>query len=105
MNEIDFERYSTKDLLQALENVDDQKYPDNALKIYLLVLKRLNLQATPNTYKELGYEDGMHDEIVYTLSNFLIGPTASMLLFGDTIELNSRLEEKIARLNKRRREW
>ena len=56
-HEIKFESYSTEQLFDALEGVDDIKYRDNALRIYQLLLKKRNLKHQQATPELLGYQD------------------------------------------------
>jgi hypothetical protein len=94
---IDFSEYTLEELVQSLEGVDEIEFPDNAMKIYKLVLEKLNLDYKSTDAKALGYENGAFSETVF--SGLFSFPFESLI--KDQHILNVEMREKIKRLNER----
>lgn len=97
MTTIDFTQYSVDELIHSLENVDDQKYPDNALLIYKTLLLKLNLTPESANTENLGYAPSLMFKTVFTALS-IITPTAAIVL-NEFENKRDLLSEKIMRLN------
>jgi hypothetical protein len=94
---INFSEYTLEELVQSLEDVDELEFPDNAMKIYKLVLEKLSLDYRAVDAKALGYESGVFSEVVFLgLFSF---PFESLI--KEQHILNADMREKIKRLNDR----
>ena len=101
--EIDFKRYSTEQLIDSLEAVDIDLYPDRALSIYQLILDRLGRNHKEVNAETLGYtyeaqNQSLVNKILYGF-NELIG-----YFFDDFISerrnlAHNQMQEKIDWLN------
>jgi len=76
--EIDFNSYSTEQLYSALEGVDHDQYPDQALTIYQLLLNRLGLDYRKVDAESSGYIYNTHKQTIITRVLLAMGPVTSL---------------------------
>ena len=93
--DIDFSNYKLEELFQSLEGVDDLEFPDNAMKIYKLILEKLDLDYKSVDSKSLGYESGAFTEAVFM--GLISFPFSSLV--KDQHILSANMRDKITRLN------
>jgi len=94
---IDFSTYDYQQLINALEGIDIDQYPDSALEIYQRILNHLNIDYQQVTIETLGYqEDNLLESIFHFLSRNIL--TGILLAEEDLVRDNMR--EKILQLNR-----
>ncbi len=93
---INNEKDSEDQLLEALVSVDDELYLDHAMLIYQSLLDRKGWQHTEVTAAHLGFE---HNRCFYGLWTWLADTSFSLIVFAEMAEESRLMDEKISRLN------
>ncbi len=89
-DKVDFSGYTREELIEALESVDDEKYPENAVDIYTLLQTKFSSEqvAIDEKYNE---EDGVLENAL----ELIFFPVFS----GQDIK-KSEMKEKLLRIRK-----
>ena len=87
---VDFSGYTREELIEALEGVDDENYPENAVEIYSLLKIKLSSEKVviDDRYHE---EDGVLENVL----EFMFFPVLS----GQKIK-KFEMKEKLLRIRK-----
>ncbi len=85
---IDFSGYSKEELIDALERVDDEKYPENAVELFSLLKSKLasEKESIDKKYSE-------DNDILDNVLEFVFFPIFS----GQSIK-KSEMQEKLVRI-------
>lgn len=96
--DLDFSQYNYQQLVEALENVDIDQYPDNALEIYQRILDHLKIDYKHVTVETFGYE--VEESMLGSILRFPFSNIFSSMMFADVDLTKNNLRHKITELNK-----
>lgn len=91
--QIDFSQYDYQQLVSALEGVDVEQYPDNALEIYQRILDHLKIDYTQVTIETFGYAEK-------SMLQHLFSHIFFSIFFSEVDLIKNNLRQKIPVLNK-----
>jgi hypothetical protein len=95
---INFKKYSTEQLQNSLESIDEAQYPEAALTIYHCLLNHFDITHNDNLYTQLDYEyNWLIDSFVLSIP--IIGDLLRKMMF-DSNRIESYMFIKIEHLQK-----